>query len=101
MARGKSQRQEIAGAQPKLHRVAAPGELPEALAQQLNGPLLSNNYKPVWLSEEMVSFLQTLGQPYGLASQDMLTILLTHAKDYPDEIHRYIRGILRGGSGGG
>lgn len=97
MARGKSKLQQLDIAQPKLHRVLAPGELDSArIAQQVQGAMLSDSYKPVWLAAEQVAMLEKLGEPYGMSAQEALIVVLCHATDYPEDLHAYVRGVLRG-----
>lgn len=98
MARGKSKLQQIEIAQPKHHRILAPGELDrDRVAQEVQSAMLSDAYKPIWLADQQVAKLEELGAPYGMKAQEMLVVVLCHAADHPDELHAYIRGIMRGG----
>jgi hypothetical protein len=92
MARGKSQRQQMGHGAPMKHSEVASLN---PIAQKVNEVLIAPSYKPVWISGEQVVRLEQMGAPYSMSAQEMLCIILLHAQDYPDEIHAYIKGILK------
>lgn len=99
MARGRTRRQEVDAVTParRLQGVAN-GAQEAQLAQVINQGLLDSAYKPVWLAETQVHFLEAQGANFGMNVQEYLTVILCHAQDYPDEIKEYVRGILNGGA---